>query len=122
MKALEDNILKKEQWGRRQFDSVSWKAYHGAFRNLTVFKQIAVAKLSHGLWNSGAQKLLYGGNEMDGLCPICKVELETLDHIFRCKHESALVFKTQMLDNMKDALYLLGAPGAVVQGIVRGLS
>ena len=58
-KALQATIAKNTKWDPAWFNRISWSAYEAAFRTLTIFKPISIAKLSHGLWNTGAQKHLY---------------------------------------------------------------
>lgn len=58
-KLLRDNIVKNTKWDPSWFHRVSWSAYEMAFHSMMLFKQITIAKLSHGLLNTGAQKHLY---------------------------------------------------------------
>ena len=120
-RALAQNIQQHTAWTKTQFEQISWKAYEAAFRGLTIHRKISVAKLSHGLWNSGAQKKLYGINE-DGYCPICRNTVETFEHIFRCGHDTAITMKLQLLEQLEEELYILGAAGSLVESLFQGLT
>mmetsp|Transcript_16552 Transcript_16552/g.23604 ORF Transcript_16552/g.23604 Transcript_16552/m.23604 type:complete len:131 (+) Transcript_16552:1973-2365(+) len=90
------NIRKRTGWSQALFDRVAWEAYGAAFKHQTKFRQISIMKLSHDLWNTGAQKKLFG-QEPEGLCPVCSETLETMDHVFQCKAEAAMVIKVELV-------------------------
>mmetsp|Transcript_21347 Transcript_21347/g.30524 ORF Transcript_21347/g.30524 Transcript_21347/m.30524 type:complete len:447 (-) Transcript_21347:1241-2581(-) len=118
---LSENIQKKSNWTAGQFGQIAWEAYGAAFRRMTIFQQISVAKLSHGLWNTGAQKQLYG-QDPDGLCPVCNQELETVNHIVQCNHHTATSLRQQLIEDISDELCLLGTPGAAVRSFIAGIT
>jgi hypothetical protein len=119
-KGLAANIQKKTGWSSSQFRSVSWEAYERAFRGQTTFKQIAVMKLSHDLWNTGAQKKLFG-QDTDGICPVCSAALETMDHIFQCDAPQVMALKHQLLEELREELAILGTPGMLIRSLSAGL-
>jgi len=118
---LTANIMKKEHWTPQQFESVAWEAYGAAFRNKTIFQRISVAKLSHGLWNTGAQKQLFG-QDPDGICPVCAQEREAVDHVFQCRHPTAMTLRRQLIEEFSEELVLLGTPGAAIRSLIEGIS
>mmetsp|Transcript_7588 Transcript_7588/g.11005 ORF Transcript_7588/g.11005 Transcript_7588/m.11005 type:complete len:844 (+) Transcript_7588:228-2759(+) len=113
-------IQKKTGWTPRQFDCISWKAYDAAFPANTLFRRISIAKLSHDLWNTGAQKKLFGQDDT-GHCPVCKVEVETMDHVFQCSHSEMVTLKTHLLSTFEDELHQIGTPRAIRDSIMAGL-
>jgi hypothetical protein len=40
---------KKELWSAQQFESIDWKNYRSAFKQLSTGRQTAVAKATHNL-------------------------------------------------------------------------
>jgi hypothetical protein len=117
---LAANIQKKTGWSQGQFHQISWDAYSAAFRKQTTFRQIAIAKLSHDLWNTGAQKRLFG-QDAEGLCPVCKAEVESMDHIFQCFNTDTMRLKTSLLETFYEEIGMLGTPNAIVRSIKTGL-
>mmetsp|Transcript_7234 Transcript_7234/g.10503 ORF Transcript_7234/g.10503 Transcript_7234/m.10503 type:complete len:666 (-) Transcript_7234:216-2213(-) len=87
----------------------------------TIFQQIAIAKLIHDLWNTGKQKVLFGQDE-EGLCPVCKEHIETMDHVLQCQHEDTTVIKTQLMEDLREALYKGGTPNSVAEGLMTGIT
>lgn len=87
---------------------------------MTTFQKIATAKLTHDLLNTGAQKKLYG-QDATGLCPVCQLQLETVDHVFQCEHSSSIELKRGLLEKLSDDLGLLGTPSSIRQAMTTGL-
>jgi len=83
---LKETIQKHTGWSDRQFTSVDWDAHDIVFRSYSKSKRIGVCKSIHGLWHTGAQKVLFG-IDADGKCPCCNSDLETVAHVFQCTEE-----------------------------------
>mmetsp|Transcript_16534 Transcript_16534/g.23564 ORF Transcript_16534/g.23564 Transcript_16534/m.23564 type:complete len:1161 (+) Transcript_16534:4649-8131(+) len=119
-KDLAATIQKRTGWPVARFNGVAWKAYAAAFKSQSKFRQIAISKLSHDLWHTGAQKKLYGKDD-EGLCPVCKLTLETVDHVFQCADAGSDVLKRTLLEVFRDSLYLLGTPQVLIGSMLAGL-
>jgi len=119
-KALRENIQRRTGWSKSEFDGVAWGAYGSAFRGLTTFRQIATMKLSHDLWNTGAQKKLFN-QDPEGLCPACRAALETTDHVFQCSYTDTQALKHELLKAFREELGILGTPSAIIKGLSAGL-
>ena len=120
-KDLAANIRKKTGWTVQQFDRIAWEAFHAAFRGRTTFQKISCMKLTHDLWNTGAQKRLFDQDE-HGLCPACNSVEETVDHVFQCQSPATVALKRQLLEELREKLGVWGTPGTITRHIIAGLS
>jgi len=118
---IRENIKKKTGWTNAQMVSIAWAAFDAAFRGKSLFQQISIAKLAHDLWHTGAQKKLFGIEEI-GHCPICDSTIETMDHVFQCRHSSSIELKQKLLEEFHETLNILGTPSLIRQSIYTGLS
>mmetsp|Transcript_21357 Transcript_21357/g.30574 ORF Transcript_21357/g.30574 Transcript_21357/m.30574 type:complete len:244 (+) Transcript_21357:5094-5825(+) len=115
------SIQRRTGWSPQHFQRIAWDAYSAAFRGQTTFRKITIAKLSHDLWNTGEQKKRIGQDEQ-GTCPVCNTELETMDHVFRCKAAGAILLKQQLLVKLEDDMNKLGTPVAIRRSMLARLS
>jgi len=98
---LQVTICKRNKWSVLQFQAVDWQAFGMAFKSFSRFRQIGVTKLTHRLWHTGAQKLLFKLDDV-GLCPCCRTCVETTEHIYQCRAPQVVGFrstKLQQFDN-----------------------
>jgi hypothetical protein len=54
-------IENKELWSAQQFESIDWKNYRSAFKQLSKGQQTAVVKATHNLWHTGTRHQKYFG-------------------------------------------------------------
>jgi hypothetical protein len=85
-----------------------------------MFRQISIAKMSHDLWNTGQQKKLFD-HDAEGLCPICKMAVETADHVYQCPDIEAVTMRRKLLQTLYDEIDVLGPPGIFTSSIKTGL-
>jgi hypothetical protein len=119
-KKLQDTICKNAAWSDREFCKVNWAAHEAAFKSLTRFRRIAVAKLVHGLWNSGSQKILINAT-VDGTCPCCRQTEESLDHIYQCSAPSVVENREILLESLRSYMLSIQTPAQVVSSFVAGV-
>jgi hypothetical protein len=81
---------------------VDWKAHERAFRQLTRFKQISLAKLIHNLANTNCQNHLY--YKSSALCPGCKAVDETFEHVLICSLPQTTTFRGSCLQSLANNL------------------
>lgn len=85
---LLDTIWKRYKWDDNVYmEDIDWTAHGRAFKSYSRFQQIGITKLVHGLWHTGAQKVLYRKDD-EGLCPCCSRAIETSSHVFQCRDPS----------------------------------
>jgi hypothetical protein len=85
-------LMDKENWSRRDFDSVNWRVYGTSFKRLPRSRQTAVAKACNNLWHTGEKhKQYYGGQKP---CCMCGDAHEDWRHIITCKSLDASLHRT----------------------------
>ena len=118
--SLQATIVKNTKWEPEWFHRISWMSYATAFRALTIFKKITIAKLSHVLWNTGAQKHLYNPDEA-GTCPCCQTAFKTFSHVFRCQDAGILTAKQKWHSEFRESLAKFGTPVVLLDSLSRGV-
>jgi len=92
---LVEYIVKKTKWSPATFCTVDWAAHDRAFRRLSRFQHIGISKMIHNLSNTHRQnRLLYGHSD---LCPGCRVNEETFEHVLQCSHAPTALVCTEAL-------------------------
>jgi hypothetical protein len=109
--------MKDNSWNNEQFHSISWSAYHQAIKKIPRSHRISISKLSHQLWNTNCQNQKYYGES--NLCPICNVTPESIDHLYKCEHPSAVANFQDKLASFKRSLRLK-TPNEIVEHIITG--
>ena len=90
------------------------------FRTYSKFLQIGVAKLVHGLQNTGEQRVRFK-QDSSGLCPGCKSILETSAHVFQCTAEVMSNFREQELQTLGEFLDEQEFPSQLKQCLYHGI-
>jgi hypothetical protein len=107
---LSDYILPKTKWSATTiFAMVDWDAHGRAFKRLTQYQKITIAKLIHDLADKNCQNHLYYGK--DNRCPGCQSDEETLEHILKCSYPDTESFRTEQLQEMQTTLQWLNTQG-----------
>jgi len=97
--SLKQYILKKTKCHPRLFDKVDWEAHQSAFRRLTRFQQIGIAKIIHNLANTNRQNsLLY---HTSSLCPLCQMKEETFEHVLTCSDTRTSKHRDEQFQQLK---------------------
>lgn len=115
---LQECILKCTKWSWRDFHKVNWEAHGTAFNRITGHQQITLAKLIHNLANTNRQNFLY--YKSSPLCPGCKAEDETFEHVLRCPLPQTEVYRQQQIAELQIQLFNLQTPQPVIQTIIQG--
>jgi len=93
----EDQLISKicqdNRWTKETFNRVDWETYKRALQEFPRSHRISLIKLTHKLWNTNLQDMWYYGES--GLCPICNVDTEMIDHIFQCQAPYAVDIRTK---------------------------
>jgi hypothetical protein len=75
-------ILKQTGWTHNTFHKVYWEVHKQAFMKHNRVHRISIAKLIHGLYQTRSRDHKYYGAL--AACPCCKLQPETLTHLFTC--------------------------------------
>ena len=95
-------------WSAQFFQTVDWEAHEMVIHSYSRFKGISISKCIHGLWHSGAQKVLYGKKE-DGT------------HIFQCKDQAVITNMTQLFLELEKKFGRRKIPLPVAESLLQGL-
>ena len=118
---LEVTIVKHAGWDARYFSTVDWESHDIVFRSFSRYKRIGVCKAIHGLWHTGAQKVLYGFDS-EGLCPCCQQVKETVDHVYQCTDTAVVANRSKLLLHLEQQLRQCQIPLPVRSCLLQGLS
>jgi hypothetical protein len=95
---LKSKLQKDNDWMEDTLDTVAWDEYYSALRQLPRSHRISIMKLSHQLWNTNVQN-----NKFYGLletCVLCNISLESIDHIYKCTHLSAITNREEAQEKL----------------------
>ena len=73
------------------------------FRSFSRYQRIGLCKSIHGLWHTGAQKVLYKMSK-EGICPCCQSAEETTTHVLQCTSESTIAHRKQQFIRIEQQL------------------
>jgi hypothetical protein len=79
---LKEHIIDKEKWTQYTLDSVAWREYETAFKQLSENRQVNISKACFNLWHTGRKnERYYDGNKY---CCLCNTQEEDWIHILTC--------------------------------------
>lgn len=116
---LRATIQKQTGWDNDLFEKVDWAAFERAFSRLSRCRQISIAKLSHGLWNTNHQNFKY--YRASSTCPCCRDDIETLPHVYTCLQEEVEQHRNQQLATLQDDLETIDTPKLLRDVIIQGI-
>ena len=118
---LRETTQKNTGWSPSFFLTVDWEAHEAVLRSYGRFKRLGIGKLVHGLWHTGAQKVLYG-MDAEGLCPCCHQVLETVTHVYQCADEAVKTNRARLLTVLEQQLDRRKIPVPIRRSIMLGLN
>ena len=85
-------IKRTRDWNDEVFDSVDWHNFGQQFKSLPITAQVQRTKLIHRWQPVGTQRLRDAiiKDPALALCPTCRTEIETPDHLFLCDQRQSL--------------------------------
>ena len=118
--SIQEHIRQKAGWDTSHFNKIHWDAHERASHTLPRFTRYNTAKLIHGLINTNKQNNLYYGTSL--LCPICKQEIETKEHVFKCSNPSAAPNRHEHLTALLKTLKQVNLDQNIVKTINYGFT
>jgi hypothetical protein len=117
--SLNETIIKKEKWSINVFPMVAWEAFSKAFKRLSRPRQITYAKLTHSLLQTNSRNHLYYNSTP--LCPGCKIQEETIQHVWSCHFPATVLARQELLDTYKTTLSEFPTPPQLIDVILHGI-
>ena len=77
-----------KSWGikNKHKELIHWNALERVMEKKGRYNIGGYVKCLHRLWDTTARKKEWKQTK-DGTCPLCKKDIETCDHIYKCEHE-----------------------------------
>ena len=113
-------MLRKFDWTPEARDSINWTAHSLAIGRLT-HRRRQLIKLNFEILPTARRVSKYDGSS--DLCPRCKAESETIDHVIRCSHEDAVQWRSNLLNSLRNTcIETLNTRFALIDVLIDGIS
>ena len=119
---LTEYILNKTGWTRQTFETVDWQSIKIAFNTKTENQKVNLCKFIHR-WRPTMERLhkIDPKNYPTAMCNICKTNIETQNHIYRCAHHASRNIQTLAIKKIETKAIAGGYNKYLIYCLLKGL-
>jgi hypothetical protein len=118
---MREYLVGKHDWKQNVPDLIWWKVHSSALSKLTNSEKVQIHKFMYNRLPTNHREQLYN-NEMSGLCSECSTEIETQDHMIKCKSDSRQSIRDSLLTGAEEICKKNNVPSEMTNAFMSGLT
>jgi hypothetical protein len=116
---LRQHIQSTNDWSDATMHNVCWTS-HGQALNRTKSRHVQLVKLCHNIVPTA--KMTHRYNERNSSsCPLCKAEVEDLNHLLQCNHPNQITWRSQLYTALHSACKAFSTRKVLINVLIQGL-
>ena len=86
-----------------QMHRIEWRNFRQVLQSHKKHKRTKIVKMIHNHWPTNHREFKWNRSTTDK-CPLCKMKIETRDHIFQCQSAEASTIRKPLIDGIRTFL------------------